>query len=90
MGLRDCRRSTWPQELHLHGITTYVQANRYLREVFVPDFQPQLHRGVAPALPESAFSPIAGVDLELLLSAKQGRVCAIGRKFKPEFSRFFN
>jgi transposase len=61
-----------PQELRLQGITTYAQANRYLQEVFVPDFNRRFT--VTPAQPESAFTPLAGIDLELLLSAKHERV----------------
>jgi hypothetical protein len=38
----------------------------------VPDFN---HRfTVTPAQPESAFTPIGGIDLDLLLSAKHERV----------------
>lgn len=61
-----------PQELRLHAITTYAQANRYLQEVFVPDFNGRFT--VAPAQPESAFTPVVGIDLELLLSARHQRV----------------
>jgi transposase len=61
-----------PQELRLHGITGYAQANRYLQEVFVPDFNRRFT--VAPAQPQSAFTPVVGIDLELLLSAKHQRV----------------
>jgi hypothetical protein len=58
--------------LRLHRITSYAQANGYLKEVFVPDFN---HRfTVTPAQPESAFTPIGGIDLDLLLSAKHERV----------------
>jgi transposase len=61
-----------PQELRLHGITDYAQAERYLQETFVADFNRRFT--VAPAQPESAFTPIAGIELELLLSAKHERV----------------
>jgi transposase len=61
-----------PQELRLHGITTYAQANRYLKEIFVSDFNRRFT--VAPAQPESAFTPVAGIELELLLSAKHQRL----------------
>ena len=57
--------------MRLHGITTYAHANRYLKEVFVPDFNRRFT--VTPAQPESAFTPMAGIDLELLLSAKHER-----------------
>jgi len=61
-----------PQELRLHGITTYEAANRYLEELFVPDFNRRFT--VAPAQPDSAFVPLAGIDLTLLLSIKHERV----------------
>src|SRR5437867_5720567 len=61
-----------PQELRLAAITGYEAANRYLEEVFVPDFNRRFT--VAPAQPEGAFVPLAGVDLELLLSVRHERV----------------
>jgi hypothetical protein len=61
-----------PQELRLHGITTYEEANRFLEEVFVPDFNRRFT--VAPAQPPSAFTPVPkGMDLSLLLSIKHDR-----------------
>jgi hypothetical protein len=61
-----------PQELRLNGITTYEQANRFLEEVFVPDFNRRFT--VAPAQPPSAFTPVPkGMDLSLLLSIKHDR-----------------
>ncbi len=61
-----------PQELRLHGICDYERANRYLEEVFVPDFNRRF--SVRPAQKESAFVKLAGIDLELLLSSKHQRV----------------
>ena len=61
-----------PQELRVAGIRSYQAANGYLEEVFAPDFNRRFT--VAPAQPESAFVPLAGVDLELLLSARHERV----------------
>ena len=61
-----------PQELRLHRITSYAQGNRYLKEVFVPDFNRRFT--VTPAQSESAFTPLAGIDLDLLLSAKHERL----------------
>lgn len=59
-----------PQELRVAGITTYEQANPYL-VAFVPDFN---HRfTVEPAQPGSAFVPLVGIDLELLLSVQHPR-----------------
>lgn len=60
-----------PPELRQAGITTYAAANRYLSEVFVPDFNARFT--VAPAQPGSAFLPVVGVDLELLLSVQHAR-----------------
>jgi hypothetical protein len=61
-----------PQELRVGGITDYEAANHYLEQVFVPDFNRRFT--VAPAQPESAFVPLAGIDLELLLSVRHERV----------------
>jgi hypothetical protein len=61
-----------PQELRLHGIATYEAANRYLEEVFVPDFNRRFT--VVPAQPERAFTSLKGVDLELMLSVQHDRV----------------
>lgn len=61
-----------PQELRAHGITTYEQANRYLDEVFIEDFN---HRfTVKPKERETAFVRLAGIDLRLLLSIQHQRV----------------
>jgi hypothetical protein len=62
-----------PQELRLNGISTYEEANRYLEEVFVPDFNRRFT--VAPAQRHSAFTPVPkGMDLSLLLSIKHDRI----------------
>ncbi len=61
-----------PQELRLHGITDYAEANRYLNETFIPDFNSRF--AVKPAEPETAFLPVVGVDLDLLLSVQHKRV----------------
>ena len=60
-----------PQELRLEGITDYQAANRYLQEVFIPDFNRRFT--VAPQQTESAFTCIAGFDLDLLLSVQHER-----------------
>jgi len=60
-----------PQELRVEGIQTYSQANEYLERVFVPDFNGRFT--VEPAEPESAFVPLAGFDLDLLLSVQHDR-----------------
>lgn len=61
-----------PQELRKAGIKTYEEANIYLQECFVPDFNRRFT--VTPTQPESAFTALAGVDLELLLSAQHERI----------------
>jgi hypothetical protein len=61
-----------PQELRLTRITDYAAANRYLEEVFIPDFNRRFT--VKPAQKESAFVKLSGVELELLLSSRHQRV----------------
>src|SRR5215831_18353655 len=61
-----------PQELRVNRITDYQTANRYLQEVFIPDFNRRFT--VKPAQPESAFVRLPGVELELMLSARHERV----------------
>jgi hypothetical protein len=61
-----------PQELRLAGIRSYQDANTYLVTTFVPDFNRRFT--VTPAEAESAFTPLAGVDLELLLTLQHDRV----------------
>ena len=61
-----------PQELRLAGITAYEAANKYLDEVFVPDFNRRFT--VEPTEPESAFVRLMGVDLRLLLSVQYDRI----------------
>jgi hypothetical protein len=60
-----------PQELRAAGITTYAAANEYLARVFVPDFNRRFT--VEPLQAGSAFVPLIGVDLELLLSIQHER-----------------
>ena len=60
-----------PQELAAAGITTYAAANEYLERVFLSDFNRRFT--VTPAQPGSAFVPLVGVDLELLLSVQHER-----------------
>jgi transposase len=61
-----------PQELRAAGITGYAEANVYLERRFVPDFNRRFT--VEPAESASAFVPLVGLDLELLLSVQQERV----------------
>jgi hypothetical protein len=60
-----------PQELRAAGITDYPAANAFLAQHFVPDFNRRFT--VAPADPASAFVPLVGLDLELLLSVQHQR-----------------
>jgi hypothetical protein len=60
-----------PQELKLEGIKTYDQANEYLQKKFIPSFNRRFT--VKPAQPESAYVPLTGIDLGLLLSAQHVR-----------------
>ncbi len=61
-----------PQELRLHGVTKYADANAYLGHTFVPDFNRRFT--VTPAERGSAFVKVARSDLELLLSIHHERV----------------
>lgn len=61
-----------PQELALAGIKSYAEANVYLQKHFIPDFNRRFT--VKPASPDSAFIPLAGLDLDLLVSAQHDRV----------------
>ncbi|MHB8392586.1 MAG: hypothetical protein ACYDBH_23915 [Acidobacteriaceae bacterium] len=61
-----------PQELRLNRIADYAAANRYLEQSFIPDFNRRFT--VKPAQTESAFVKLAGVELELVLSARHDRI----------------
>lgn len=61
-----------PQELRLAEIRSYQDANTYLVNVFMPDFNRRFT--VTPFEPESAFTPLTGIDLELLLTTQHDRV----------------
>lgn len=61
-----------PQELRAEGVRSYEQANAYLDRQFVADFNRRFT--VVPTQQESAFTPLAGIDLKLLLSAQHERV----------------
>lgn len=60
-----------PQELRLAGIRDYDKANEYLNKTFVPKFNRLF--GVSPSQPESAYVPLVGIDLALLLSVQHKR-----------------
>jgi hypothetical protein len=61
-----------PQELRLAGIKDYAAANEYLEKHFIPDFNRRFT--VPPAQKESAFVPLVGLDLKLLVSIHHDRV----------------
>ena len=61
-----------PQELRLHGVLTYDQANRFLDERFTADFNRRFT--VAPRERGTAYTPLTGLDLELLVSAQHERI----------------
>lgn len=63
-----------PQELRVEGITDYAKANVYLERVFVRDFNRRFT--VKPTEPETAFVPLAGIDLELVLAEQHERIVA--------------
>ena len=60
-----------PQELRAEGIDNYYDANEYLQRVFLPDFSRRF--SVKPTEAESAFLPVIGIDLELVLSVQHER-----------------
>lgn len=60
-----------PQELRDAGICSYEEANLYLERRFVTDFNRKFT--VEPADSASAFVPLVGIDLELLLSVQHER-----------------
>jgi transposase len=67
---------TWqgrlPQELRLHGITTVQDANRFLREEYVAEFNRRF--AVVAAQPGSAFLPLRGQDVEHIFALQHERV----------------
>ena len=62
-----------PQELRLAGITTMEEANRFLRETFLPDHNRRF--AIAPEAPGSAFVPFAG-NLDDILCVQEERSVA--------------
>lgn len=60
-----------PQELALAGITDMAQANRYLNEVYQPNYNAEF---ACPAPEEgSAFVPLLGVDIDEILCEQHER-----------------
>jgi len=69
---------TWqgrlPQELRLHKITTVEEANRFLRESYIAEFNRRF--SVTAKEKGSAFVPVGGRNLDLIFCLKQERVVA--------------
>jgi len=67
---------TWqgrlPQELRLQGIVTLEEANQFLREHYVAEFNQRFR--VAALQPGSAFLPCRRKDLDVVFSVQQQRV----------------
>ena len=70
---------TWqgrlPQELRLRGIVTLEEANRFLREAYIAEFNQRF--SVAATEPGTAFVPLRRKDLDLVFSLQHERV--VGR-----------
>lgn len=60
-----------PKELALHGITDMVEANRYLSDRFVPEFNRRFT--VKAAAQGTAFVPLLGTNLDEILCLKAER-----------------
>jgi len=77
-GRGERRFGTWqgrlPQELRLAGITRVEEANRFLREHYVPEMNRKF--AVPAAERGHAFVPVYGQDLERIFSVQQERVVA--------------
>ena len=69
---------TWqgrlPQELRLRGITTLEDANQFLRDEYIAEFNRRFR--VQPTQPGSAFLPGRHGDLDLVFSIQQTRTVA--------------
>jgi len=69
---------TWqgrlPQELQLNGIITPEQANKFLRDTYIAEFNRKF--SVPAAQPGNAFLPVHGQDLELIFSLQHERVAS--------------
>src|SRR4030095_1314655 len=67
---------TWqgrlPQELALKAIATVEQANRFLRQTYIAEFNRKF--SVAPTQEGNAFLPVNDKDLELVFSLQHERV----------------
>jgi len=69
---------TWqgrlPQELQLNGIITPEQANKFLRDTYIAEFNRKF--SVPAAQPGNAFLPVHGQDLDLIFSLQHERVAS--------------
>src|SRR5437764_1719591 len=78
--------STWqgrlPQELRLRGIVTLEEANRFLREAYIAEFNQRF--SVAATEPGTAFVPLRRKDLDLVFSLQHERV--VGRDNTVSFA----
>jgi len=77
-GRGERRFGTWqgrlPQELRLAGITGVEEANRFLRERYIPEINRKF--GVAAVERGHAFVPVRGSDLDRIFSVQTERVVA--------------
>jgi transposase len=77
-GRSERRFGTWPgrlpQELRLARITGVEEANRFLRERYIPEINRKF--GVAAAEKGHAFVPVRGGDLDRIFSVETERVVA--------------
>lgn len=72
-------------ELRLAGITTLADANAYLRDRFIPDYNATFIR--PPADPASAFVPLGDIDLDQILCEEDARVVAQDNTVSVEGTR---
>ena len=61
-----------PQELRLHGITDMEEANRFLREVFLPAHNARFAQ--AAAFDDDAFTPLRDFNLDDVLCIQEERI----------------
>jgi hypothetical protein len=61
-----------PQEMRLAGITNMADANRFLKETFLPQFNARF--AVKASEPDSAFVPFAGSLTDILCIQKERTV----------------
>jgi len=75
-GRSERRFGTWqgrlPQELRLAGITAVEEANRFLRQRYIPEMNRKF--GVVAEQPGHAFVPLHGQDLDRIFSVQTERV----------------